>query len=170
MRPSRAVPAGRAGRSRRVGTNRDAHAPGFYARAFEVQAFGEQLVGCDGGPHSSASPYPARRSLTVRPVHQKRDRNQSRTSTGVASLAPGRARKAYRLVCREGLLDHALLRHEYAAEFAVVVRGHEDGLVVDSAREGREKFKFMGTRGRAGCALYRSTEALLAPARSRINF
>ncbi len=57
-------------------------------------------------------------------------------------LTPGRARKAYRGVCREGILDHALLRNEYAVEVAVAVRGHEDGLVVDGVYGERDAWRY----------------------------
>jgi len=53
MHPSRAVSADRAGRSRRVGTNRDAHAPGFHTQPLEFQTSGEQFVTCDDGSHAA---------------------------------------------------------------------------------------------------------------------
>ncbi len=57
-------------------------------------------------------------------------------------LTPGRARKAYRGVCREDLLDHALLRNEYAAEVAVAAWGHKGGLVVDGVYGERDAGRY----------------------------
>jgi hypothetical protein len=41
----------------------DADALAADAQSLEVQIFGEQVVGCDGGPHGGISPYKARWSL-----------------------------------------------------------------------------------------------------------
>ena len=44
--------ADRAGRFRRLGTNRNAPAPSFYTQALEFQTLQEQFVTCDDGSHA----------------------------------------------------------------------------------------------------------------------
>src|SRR5215204_2496236 len=77
VHPRGGATAERADASPRAGRYGDAHAPGLDAEAFEVQTHRQQFVGRDCGPHGGTTPYPARRSLTVRPIHQKRDRTQT---------------------------------------------------------------------------------------------
>src|SRR5829696_7375043 len=76
VHPRGAATAERANAAPRAGSHADAHAPGLDAEAFEVQALRQQFVGCDRGPHGGTTPYPARRSLTVRPIHHERDRTR----------------------------------------------------------------------------------------------
>ena len=68
-------------------------------------------------------------------------------------LTPRQAGKAYRQVCRESLLDHALLRNEYAAEVVTAARGHEDGFVVDRVCGERDAWRYVypSRRKSPGC-------------------
>jgi hypothetical protein len=50
--------------------------PVWMLRLSRSKPFGSRSWAAIGGPHGGTTPYPARRSLTVRPIHQERDRTQ----------------------------------------------------------------------------------------------